>query len=38
MIEISTMGEEEERKKRGNHIYVIATEAGPPPDNWRPEE
>jgi hypothetical protein len=38
MIGISTMAEEEERKTWGNHIYVIATEAGPPPKSWRPEE
>jgi hypothetical protein len=38
MIGISTMAEEAERKKWGNHIYVCATEAGPPPDDWWPEE
>jgi hypothetical protein len=38
MIGISTMAEEEERKTWGNHIYVIATEAGKPPDDWRPGE
>jgi hypothetical protein len=38
ILEITTMGEEEIRKTWGNHIYVIATEAGPPPDGWRPEE
>jgi hypothetical protein len=38
MIGISTMAEEAERKKWGNHVYVCATEAGPPPDDWRPEE
>jgi hypothetical protein len=38
LLTISTMGEEEIRKTWGTHIYVIATEAGPPPDDWRPEE
>jgi hypothetical protein len=37
MISISTMAEEEERKKWGDFIYVCATEAGPPPDGWKPE-
>jgi hypothetical protein len=38
ILTITTMGEEEARKTWGNHIYAIATEAGPPPDGWRPED
>jgi hypothetical protein len=38
ILGITTIGEEEVRKPWGNNIYVIATEAGPPPFGWRPEE
>jgi hypothetical protein len=38
ILEITTMGEEEVRKTWGNHFYAIPTEAGPPPEDWRPEE
>jgi hypothetical protein len=38
ILEITTMGEEEIRKTWGNHFYAIPTEAGPPPEDWRPEE
>jgi hypothetical protein len=37
IMELSTMDEEELRKELGTCAYVCVTEAGPPPEDWRPE-
>jgi hypothetical protein len=34
ILEITTMGSEKIRKTWGNRIYAVATEAGPPSDDW----
>jgi hypothetical protein len=38
IIEISTMSQEEERKKWPGHFYLCVMGDAIPPDDWKPEE